>query len=363
MYLALLFVAWRPWHLTRVLWLQALLRQLLMPLRGIGLFLGVCLVCDFVSFAGRRWTNVAACPTEPLAWPAWIARMLWAPALPPLDHEAWKKETVIITGGARGLGAMLAQRIAQRGAKVITLDVAKTTVKHPNLSAYHCDVSKKTNVVSVARNILYRHGTPTMLINNAGIRQGLPILQLDSDAISRYVGVLTQYHGNQRTCTVLAAERVPARHGGCEAWSRRVHRVHHGTRRCRTNEYVPGLTTADYVASKHAIVGLHESLRFELDAIYKTPLVRTTLVTTGHLQETTMFSGIEYNKFARFVAPAVRAERVVDGIVDALECQESRNIALPWYAGWTPALRLLPSFVHDAVQAVRTQHLHAGFGR
>ncbi|WFD21707.1 hypothetical protein MEQU1_000362 [Malassezia equina] len=87
----------------------------------------------------------------------------------------------------------------------------------------------------------------------------------------------------------------------------------------------------DYVASKHALVGLHESLRFELDTIHKTPFVRTTLVTTGHLDETSMFSGIHYNRFARFVAPCVQVGKVAEAIVDALEKQESRTIVKPWH--------------------------------
>lgn len=101
------------------------------------------------------------------------------------------------------------------------------------------------------------------------------------------------------------------------------------------------------------MVGLHESLRFELDTIYKTPFVRTTLVTTGQLDETGMFSGIQYNRFARFFAPCVQVKSVAEAIVDTLEKQESRTIVKPWYVAAAPLLRLLPSFVHDGIQWVR----------
>lgn len=109
----------------------------------------------------------------------------------------------------------------------------------------------------------------------------------------------------------------------------------------------------DYVASKHSLIGLHESLRFELDTIYKTPYVRTTLVTTGHLDGTSMFSGIHYNRFARFVAPTVNVEEVAQAIVNALERQESRAVIKPWYVAAAPLLRVLPSFVRDGIQYVR----------
>jgi len=119
------------------------------------------------------------------------------------------------------------------------------------------------------------------------------------------------------------------------------------------------------VASKHALVGLHESLRYELDSIYNAPFVRTTLVTSGHLLETSMFAGIKYNRFARFIAPAVSAYSVADAIIDALANQESRQIAMPWYSSWAPMLRLLPSFVRDGIQKVRVRYLayNPGFGR
>ena len=63
-----------------------------------------------------------------------------------------------------------------------------------------------------------------------------------------------------------------------------------------------------------------------------------------------MFDGVTHSPFVHFVAPSISAHRVADAIVEALEQQESRHIAMPWYASWTPALRLFPSFVRDGIQ-------------
>lgn len=70
-----------------------------------------------------------------------------------------------------------------------------------------------------------------------------------------------------------------------------------------------------------------------------------------------MFAGIQYNRFARFVAPSVQVGRVAKAIVDALEKQESRTIIMPWYVAAAPLLRVLPSFLHDGIQRVRRELL------
>lgn len=290
-----------------------------------------------VAWLSRVWTNAAPVPTEPALLASWAWATLTTPTLPRLDRNAWNDETVVITGGARGFGAELALRLSQKGARVITLDIAKTTVKHPNLVAYHCDISRQNEVLSVTRNILYRHGAPTMLINNAAVRNGHPLLDTPVGDIARVLDTNTMAHF--WTLKEFLPPMVEKRRGHIVTVSSMMGQT--------------GVAQMiDYVASKHALVGLHESLRFELDAIYKTPFVRTTLVTTGHLQETSMFSGIQYNAFARFLAPPVSTAKVANAVIDALECQESRIVAIPWYAAWTPFLRVLPSFVRDGIQAL-----------
>ena len=112
----------------------------------------------------------------------------------------------------------------------------------------------------------------------------------------------------------------------------------------------------DYCASKAAVVSLHESLRYELDKRYDAPLVRTTLVLPGYVH-TPMFSrtpALPYD-FAHvdesattvkqapplsaglfnFLAPSVPPYVVVKEIITALDWQESREITLPFYAGFT----------------------------
>ncbi|WFD44706.1 hypothetical protein MPSI1_003376 [Malassezia psittaci] len=289
-----------------------------------------------ISWISHRWQNAAPIPKDSF-WSigGWARDFARQRPLPQLDSHAWSQETVVITGGARGFGAEVALQLADKGAQVITLDVVSANVKHPNLFAYHCDVSKQNEVQSVCRDIIAKHRQPTILINNAAIRNGRPLLAVSQEDIARVL------HTNLMAHFWTLKEFLPGM-----VQRKRGHVV--------TISSMMGETGVaqmlDYVASKHGLVGLHSSLRHELDAIYQTPFVRTTLVTTGHLKETGLFSGIAYNRLARFLAPTVSIARVSDALVLALESQESCTIALPWYAAWTPILRIMPTFVTDTIQ-------------
>lgn len=316
---------------------QPMVSMLRIPLSLFVLTITGALLVRCVQWLSCKWRNAAPMPSEPLHVLPWALHTLTSPTLPRLNSQSWGEETVVITGGARGFGAELALRLAKKGARVITLDVSKTTVKHPNLVAYHCDISRQNEVFSVTRNILYRHGAPSILINNAAVRNGHPLLDLSIGDIARVMDTNTMAHF--WTLKEFLPSMVENKRGHVVTISSMM-------------GYTGVAQMVDYVASKHATVGLHESLRFELDSIHKTPFVRTTLVTTGHLQETSMFSGIQYNAFARFFAPPISTARVAEAVIDALESQESRLVAMPWYASWTPVLRLLPSFGRDAVQSL-----------
>jgi NADPH:quinone reductase-like Zn-dependent oxidoreductase len=70
----------------------------------------------------------------------------------------WDEEVVLVTGGARGLGAIISQTYAMRGASVAVLDVLdpKTAAKdgaqeedRENLKYYQCDIGNAETVERV----------------------------------------------------------------------------------------------------------------------------------------------------------------------------------------------------------------------
>lgn len=151
---------------------------------------GTCLIfclCHLLQHLNGAWTNAAPVPADAAHWPSWLWTTLVKRTRPALNSETWKNQTVLITGGSKGLGATVAKLLLDRGAKVISLDKSKPSFKHVNMSAYHCDVSKQHEVASVARSIISTHGPPSIVINNAGMRNGLPLLALPNHSLTRYV--------------------------------------------------------------------------------------------------------------------------------------------------------------------------------
>ena len=93
--------------------------------------------------------------------------------------------TVLITGGASGIGLSLASHFVQKGSTVIIcgrnknkLEEAK--VKHPHLTTYVCDVANPDERISMFNWIRNEFPKLNILVNNAGIQKRLRLLQEQS---------------------------------------------------------------------------------------------------------------------------------------------------------------------------------------
>lgn len=105
-------------------------------------------------------------------------------------------EICLITGtaSAKGLGRLFALELAQRGATLVLWDIdtegnEKTAVQVRELGAkvyaYTCDVSRRQDVYHTADRVRKEVGDVTVLINNAGVVAGKPILQCSDELLER----------------------------------------------------------------------------------------------------------------------------------------------------------------------------------
>lgn len=89
-------------------------------------------------------------------------------------------KVALVTGGASrpGLGAAIAQRLAEEGAQVIVSDIdlggaqetaALITAKNLSATAVHLDVSSEADWGHVISDLMGEHGRLDILVNNAGI--------------------------------------------------------------------------------------------------------------------------------------------------------------------------------------------------
>jgi len=251
----------------------------------------------------------------------------------PLD---WGEQIVLITGGASGIGELLANTLAVRNVTVIVLDVNPIITENDNVVYYKCDVSKWEEVEMVSQKIITEIGEPTILINNAGVVQGKLVIDLSVEDVQQTFGVNTFSH-----FWILKAF-LPAmlknKSGHIVSMSSAL-----------------GMTgvaqMADYCGSKSAVISLHESLRYELDKRYRCPNIRTTLVCPAHVY-TPMFRTVVFPTFPLFAffCPSMQAVTVVKKIIAALDDQHSQVILLPFYTNFIPYIGHLPSFLRDLLQ-------------
>ncbi|MEZ4223169.1 MAG: SDR family oxidoreductase [Polyangiaceae bacterium] len=121
---------------------------------------------------------------------------------------------VIVTGGARGMGAHFAQRLHAAGAKVAAFDVddAGLEALPQGIARRHVDVSKEQDVIDAVAWAADSLGGLNGLVNNAGIiRDGLLVKKdkatgevktLSTDAWNAVIGV------NLTGATLMAREVV-----------------------------------------------------------------------------------------------------------------------------------------------------------
>lgn len=106
--------------------------------------------------------------------------------------------TAIVTGAARGIGAATAKRLAQEGHAVAVLDLlaeqAEQTAEEITAAggtaiAVGVDVSDEAAVAAAVERVARELGTPTILVNNAGILRDNLIFKMSADDWDAVLGV------------------------------------------------------------------------------------------------------------------------------------------------------------------------------
>ncbi len=109
-----------------------------------------------------------------------------------------KGKTVVVTGGAKGIGRAIGLRLARDGANVGILDIdkglaAKTVeeIKALNVKAtsVECDVTDYAKVKAAVATIQREFGSVDILINNAGIDKSQFFVDTDETVWDRFISV------------------------------------------------------------------------------------------------------------------------------------------------------------------------------
>ncbi|WP_419946129.1 SDR family NAD(P)-dependent oxidoreductase [Candidatus Poriferisodalis sp.] len=116
----------------------------------------------------------------------------------------------IITGGARGQGAVEGRLFADEGATVVLTDVldeeGERTAGEVGCEYLHHDVAQEDGWDAVVADVMGRHGQIDVLVNNAGIFQGAGLMNTSVADYDRMLAVNARgvFLGMQKVGAVMA---------------------------------------------------------------------------------------------------------------------------------------------------------------
>jgi short-subunit dehydrogenase len=259
---------------------------------------------------------------------------------------------VLITGGSRGLGLLLAREFGQRGCKLAIcardpeeLDRARLGLVRRGFEvfAYPCDVAKPEEVDQLIAKVLERYGQIDVLVNNASILQVGPLSSMKVEDFRHAMDV--NFWGTLNT-SLAALDALKQRPGG------RLVNI------CSIGGKVAVPHLLPYDCAKFAVLGFSEGLRAELseEGISVTTIV-PGLMRTGSYTNAT-FKGDPVGEFHWFAALANAPSTTLDArdaarmIVRATERRKA-EVILGWQARLLAAAKaLMPSTIFTVLSVV-----------
>ncbi|MHA6697608.1 SDR family oxidoreductase [Chryseobacterium sp. A321] len=248
----------------------------------------------------------------------------------------FQHKTVLITGGASGIGKIMARKSLERGCKSLLLwDLNLEALEAVSqefeslggsVDIYRVDVSKSEEITQAAKQVFEKHGAVDVLINNAGVVFKGYFHENSGFQIEQSLRV------NSTGPMLIAKEflgPMMAKNSGsiCNIAS--------------SAGLISNPKMAVYAASKWALTGWSDSLRLEMEELKKEVHVTTIMpffINTG------MFDGVKSK-----LLPILDPEKTSEKIMRAIE-KHSGLLALPlpyWFIRLTQGI--LPAKVYQWV--------------
>jgi len=213
------------------------------------------------------------------------------------------KKIAIITGARRGMGRAHALALAKAGAKVAVVDISQEDCEKVveeikkiggEAIALSCDVSKKEEVEKTVKAVVEKWGRVDVLVNNAGICQFKPFLELTEEDWDRTISInLKGYF----LCAQACAKEMAKQKSGVIV---NIASVAMG----QIGVGMPGIV--HYCASKGGIVAMTEALAGEL-AAYN---IRVNAVSPGAIETPMMDSAKQDPKMLEGIMARIPMRRI-----------------------------------------------------
>ncbi len=227
----------------------------------------------------------------------------------------WLKEkTVLITGGASGIGKIMVRLMLEREAKVIIWDINQENIdqtisgfsQNENLFSFKVDVSNFEQIQAAAKKVKLEIGIVDVLINNAGIVVGKYFDDHSASDISKTMEI------NAIGPMFVAKEFLDdmlAQNAG------------HICNIASSGGLISNPKMSVYAASKWALIGWSDSLRLEMKQ--KNKAINITTIMPYYIN-TGMFDGVKSK------IPILEPEAAALTIVKAIE-KKKKMVTIPGY--------------------------------
>jgi NAD(P)-dependent dehydrogenase (short-subunit alcohol dehydrogenase family) len=168
------------------------------------------------------------------------------------------ERTAIVTGGGSGIGLAISDRLASDGVAVAVFDrdsssaeatAAKIVASGGTAVGVTVDVTDRSQIEAGVADVRSRLGSPTVLVNNAGLQGFDPFLSISSDQWNRILAV--NLTGTFDCCQAVVPDMVVA------GWGRIVNISSSSAQGGQ-----PLMT--HYVAAKAGVIGFTKALALEL---------------------------------------------------------------------------------------------------
>jgi len=250
----------------------------------------------------------------------------------------FENKKILITGGASGIGKLLATKLSIKKCHIIIVDRNEMALKatkeelsslsttNAAITIKICDLSIESDVMSLISDVKGELEYIDILVNNAGIVTGKNLLDLSNEEINRtfMVNTVTPFI----LCREFLKEMITRDSG-------------HIVNLCSASSFVGVPKLSDYAASKAAILSMDESIRLELKKLGSK--VSTTAFCPFYIN-TGMFDGVK-TRFS-FLLPILKPNDVCNRLIRAIERREQR-VVLPFFVYLSFVIKVLPPKVFD----------------
>ena len=228
--------------------------------------------------------------------------------------ERLQGKTVLITGGASGIGRIMARLLLERKSKVVIWDINQRNIEETiselsskgEVFGFVVDISKVEEIEETAKKVKLEVGVIDILINNAGIVVGKYFHEHTTEDIIKTMEINANA---PMLITRVFLEDMLSQDSG------------HICNIASSGGLISNPKMSVYAASKWSLIGWSDSLRIEMEQLKKN--IRVTTVMPYYIN-TGMFDGVQSK------IPILEPESAALAIIKAIEKNKIR-LTLPGY--------------------------------